>query len=84
MKKLEHIDALRGVAILMVMLVHVSQKISGLSSKIILLSGYGQMGVQLFFVISAYTLWLSSAKRKDEQNKLLNYFIRRVFRIAPL
>jgi len=84
MQKLNYVDSLRGVAILMVMLVHTRSKISGLPLGIESFSSYGQMGVQLFFVISAYTLCLSASRRKDEQHQLVNYFIRRYFRIAPL
>ena len=45
----------------------------------------GQYGVQLFFIVSALTLFMSMDKRQvQEKHPYLNYFIRRFFRIAPL
>ncbi len=82
--KLNYIDSIRGVAILMVILVHAAQSVPGLSPLTSLLADYGQMGVQLFFVASAYTLCLSATKRRGESRGWLKYAIRRYFRIAPL
>ena len=83
-RKLDYIDIARGVAILMVMLVHTSQAVNGISQLVSDIDQYGQMGVQLFFVASAYTLCFSSVKRADEQQPLISFWIRRFFRIAPL
>ncbi len=83
-EKLEYIDVLRGIAILMVIFVHNSQTVSGLSPQVKSISEYGQIGVQLFFVASAYTLCFSRAKRIQEKYPLRSFFIRRFFRIAPL
>jgi peptidoglycan/LPS O-acetylase OafA/YrhL len=80
-EKLAYIDAVRGYAILMVMAVHTSQVVSGLSAITGRLAEYGQMGVQLFFVASALTLCLSSAKRNPQ---ITDFYLRRFFRIAPL
>ena len=44
----------------------------------------GQRGVQLFYMISAFTLYLSLDGRRTEQHPWTNYFLRRFFRIAPL
>ncbi len=44
-----------------------------------------QRGVQLFFVISAFTLCLSLESRGErEQHVLRNFYIRRFFRLAPM
>ena len=83
-RKLDYIDIARGIAILMVMLVHTSQAVNGVSQLVGDIDRYGQMGVQLFFVASAYTLCFSSVKRADEQQALVSFLIRRFFRIAPL
>ena len=83
-QKLDYIDIARGIAILMVMLVHTSQAVNGVSQLVGDIDRYGQMGVQLFFVASAYTLCFSSVKRADEQQPLISFLIRRFFRIAPL
>ena len=83
-RKLDYIDIARGIAILMVMLVHTSQAVNGVSQLVGDISQYGRMGVQLFFVASAYTLCFSIVKRVDEKNPLIYFWIRRFFRIAPL
>jgi len=82
--KYGYIDSIRGIAILMVIFLHTGQRVDGLGMWLVGLSGYGQMGVQLFFVASAYTLCLSWLGRTDEPNKTRDFFIRRFFRIAPL
>ena len=67
----------------MVLFNHTCESIEDLPTIIKIIGNYGKYGVQLFFVMSAYTLCLSMYNRK-EKNFLLNYFIRRFFRIAPL
>ncbi len=45
----------------------------------------GQRGVQLFFIVSAFTLFMSASNRTGtERNPVLNFFIRRIFRITPM
>ena len=44
----------------------------------------GQRGVALFFIVSAFTLFLSYDNRKDERNPTTNFFLRRLFRLAPM
>jgi len=68
----------------MVILVHTSQSVMELSVIATQLSAYGQMGVQLFFFASAFTLCHSWIGRAGEKQKLLNYGIRRYFRVAPI
>lgn len=80
-EKLSFVDALRGIAILMVIGVHHGQNFRDLPT-LQLVSGFGQMGVQLFFVASAYTLCRSMDSRPGEPFR--NFYIRRYFRIAPL
>jgi peptidoglycan/LPS O-acetylase OafA/YrhL len=82
--KFGFIDSIRGIAILMVILVHASQSLVLPEGWLQVVAKYGQMGVQLFFVASAYTLCLSFNKRKDENNAIAKFYIRRFFRIAPV
>jgi peptidoglycan/LPS O-acetylase OafA/YrhL len=82
--KLKHVDAMRGIAILMVILVHTAQSVDHKSRILAAICEYGQMGVQLFFVASAYTLCRSWSERRNESRKLLKFWIRRYFRIAPM
>ena len=78
------IDALRGLAILMVLANHVALVIPGLSAPVLALARFGQMGVQLFFVASAFTLCLSwQQRRHDEPLPVQRFLLRRVFRRGP-
>lgn len=84
-KKFDFIDALRGWAILAVIIMHVSQWIPPTNRIVKDIVGKGGHGVGLFFVASSLTLFLSmSARNKKEEKPILKYFIRRFFRIAPL
>ena len=80
--KLNHIDQLRGVAILLVLLVHVCQSQGTVSPLLYIASDFGKIGVQLFFFLSAYTLCLSFSHGRDRSVR--NFYLRRYFRIAPL
>ncbi|QHD70734.1 acyltransferase family protein (plasmid) [Sphingobium yanoikuyae] len=82
-RKLVFIDTLRGLAILMVILVHHSQVFSVLR-PFTYPAAYGQLGVQLFFVASAFTMCMSASHRREEPHPVSSFYIRRVFRIAPL
>jgi peptidoglycan/LPS O-acetylase OafA/YrhL len=84
MAHIKYLDALRGIAILMVIVVH-SAVFSGQSGMFMDLAFIGKRGVQLFYLISAFTLCMSLDYKKANENRpLLNFFIRRFFRIAPL
>ena len=78
--KLAFIDFYRGVAILLVISVHTIQRFPNV--PVIFDAFYlGQYGVQLFFILSSFTLCISLTSRDE---KFLFYSIRRTFRIAPL
>ena len=85
-KKFGYVDALRGVAILAVIMVHTGQYgTNNLPAMLSKVSEQGGRGVQLFFLLSAFTLFLSMQNRiKSEIRPTKNFFIRRFFRIAPL
>jgi len=75
----DYVDALRGFAIILVLIVHAMVATHGPKYFRI-----GQRGVQLFYVVSAYTLMLSLQARSLEKREIFNYFIRRFFRVAPM
>lgn len=86
MKKLAYIDALRGLAILGVLMVHTREyghfNVPDMIGNVI---GQGARGVQLFYLVSAFTLFLSFKNRKHhEKFPIRNFFLRRLFRIAPI
>lgn len=83
--KLGYIDALRGYAILAVVLVHSSHNVAPAAGGVQWLMSQGAKGVQLFYIASALTLCMSWTFRASrEAAPLRNFFIRRFFRIAPL
>jgi peptidoglycan/LPS O-acetylase OafA/YrhL len=84
-RKYDFIDALRGLAFLGVLLHHAAPRVPGLDAKVAKVAYQGHEGVELFFVLSALTLCLSfDARRRFERHAVLNFFVRRFFRIAPL
>lgn len=90
LKKYEYIDSLRGIAILLVIFVHTGSVLDNMmpyfSDRSILVQMIynGQYGVQMFFIVSAFTLMMSYYNRIDEQHRTRNFFIRRIFRIVPM
>lgn len=77
------IDALRGVAILGVIMVHTREGFRGLHWLTDAIASQGGWGVQLFFILSALTLLLSWHGRK-EAAATGRFLIRRFFRVAPM
>lgn len=91
-RKLAFIDALRGVAVIGVLFTHCIQmsfdygrQITTPLDRFLYNFFYsGMYGVQLFFVVSAFTMLHSFYGRLGEPNASRNFFIRRFFRIAPM
>jgi peptidoglycan/LPS O-acetylase OafA/YrhL len=81
-KKYQYIDILKGIAVLGVIAVHSHQSIPNLNLSVKYAFNYGQLGVQLFFMLSAITLCISSQKRHEQVWQY--FYMRRFFRIAPL
>ncbi len=88
MPRYNYITAIRGIAILLVLMVHTAYNGSYFKYIPVFLSSiieFGKYGVQLFFMASAFTLFLSFQNRKEkEEYAIRNFFIRRFFRIAPM
>ncbi len=85
--RLEFLDSLRGIAALYVLIYHVTfipepDLFLPQWAKMIVMSG--GMGVTLFFVVSAFSLFYTMQARLSEPNPWLSFFIHRFFRIAPL
>ena len=82
---LNGLHALRGIAAMMIVLFHLHwlAKLE-MPESFWLIKNYFGMGVPLFFVISAFSLYLSTFTRVSSPNWLRIYFIKRFFRIAPL
>jgi peptidoglycan/LPS O-acetylase OafA/YrhL len=89
--KLDCIDALRGIAALSIFIYHIygtigiitnwAYPIQILPERFIDLT---LAGIPLFFILSAFTLYLSLDSRAGEKRKFFKFYLRRFFRIAPL
>ena len=81
------LDALRGIAAFSVFIFHlVQQHGDALPTPVKWIALKGYLGVQLFYILSAITLFLTLHSRFAKQQVILwkDFFIRRFFRIAPL
>ena len=79
-----YVDALRGAAFLLVFALHLGQALNIGPSFLGDIAARGFAGVQLFYVLSAYTLCLSLNDRAGEASPVRSFFLRRLFRIAPM
>lgn len=70
------LDGLRGVAILLVVLLHVFDFLNYFF--------FGWLGVDLFFVLSGFLITDILLKTVNKPNYLRNFYMRRVLRIFPL
>ena len=86
MIKIKYLDSLRGIAVLLVLLVHTNQYGSPhIPIWLNNIVSQGAIGVQLFFILSALTLYISFNFREGkEKYPIFSFLIRRFFRIAPL
>ncbi|WP_354677483.1 acyltransferase family protein, partial [Cupriavidus plantarum] len=83
-ERLTGVDSLRGLAILLVVAVHTSGFIAPESTWLSTFANLGPRGVQLFYVVSAFSLYLSFANRQAAHEfSYRAYFIRRIARVAP-
>jgi exopolysaccharide production protein ExoZ len=80
----QSLDLLRGIAILLVVLSHCANHapsvVPGLAK---IAQDYGPLGVQLFFMVSGYTMMLTYGDRTDLA-AAGSFYLRRAFRIVPL
>lgn len=84
--KLDYIDALRGIAALSILIYHIYGRIGSYPIQIVpeRFINLTLAGIPLFFIISAFTLYLSMDNKAGEKRKFLKFYLRRFFRIAPL
>lgn len=81
-KHIPQLDALRGVAVLIVMLYHITDLVPRLHLKP--LFGFGYTGVDLFFVLSGFLITGILVDSKDSKRYFTNFYARRALRIWPL
>ncbi len=86
-KRLEFIDSLRGWAVLAVIIVHANALVfERLPVQLQIISSSGARGVQLFFILSAFSLFYSLDRREQRglPENIVTFTLRRYFRIAPM
>jgi exopolysaccharide production protein ExoZ len=83
-ERLHSFDFLRGVAVLAVMVAHAALTFPSGIKSLDWACEYGTKGVQLFFLISAFTMCHMWKVRAGEENPIRKFYLRRFFRIAPL
>lgn len=88
-KRIDALDTLRGIAVLMVIALHCEQSAQTIQPTqhifkfFGLLASHGDLGVQLFFIVSGYTMMLTFGDQLSKQT-IFSFYLRRFFRIAPL
>lgn len=82
-KFLPGIHGLRALAALSVLLFHQAPNLT-LPAFAAPVASHGGMGVQLFFLLSAFSLVHSTQRRVGEPHWLGDYALKRCFRIVPL
>jgi peptidoglycan/LPS O-acetylase OafA/YrhL len=86
-RHIEIIDALRGIAILLVLFFHFCEGLDGLSrveSAFYGLFRVGWMGVDLFFVLSGFLITGILVDTNGRPRQMLTFYMRRTLRIFPL
>lgn len=80
------LDGLRGIAIILVMLFHLTYFRPGgrLDVAFLRLTNYGWTGVDLFFVLSGFLITGILLEAKGAPNYFKNFYARRALRIFPL
>lgn len=81
-RRIPQLDAVRGIAILVVMVHNSAHLVPTLPLQ--RLWGYGWMGVDLFFVLSGYLITGILFDSKESQGYFKNFYARRCLRIWPL
>lgn len=86
--RISGLDQARSFAIIAVVAVHLSFQFPHLPHWAAVLARMGQYGVQLFFVISAVTIFMTldadRARYEAASHVTARFYIKRFFRIAPL
>src|SRR5258705_8233412 len=87
-RHLPALDGTRGMAILLVMLLHIAAQEPAISIRlpaaVRYFCEYGWSGVDLFFVLSCYLITGNLLSAKGTPDYFKNFYARRILRIFPL
>lgn len=82
--RFEGVQALRGVAALLVVATHATFYASERLDSSFAVWNYGTIGVEIFFVISGFVMVVSSQALVDRENAWRFFMMRRLVRIVPM
>ena len=80
--KCQWIDAVKGCAMLGIVAIHVAQSVSGMPSTSLFVLSFGSMGVQLFYMISAFTTCVTY--HRNPEVRWWKFMLHRYGRLAPI
>jgi len=88
-KRIDELDGIRGIAILLVFAFHAFKRASYFTTNPILdyiakLTSIGWIGVDIFFVLSGFLITTILLGKRGEKDYFKNFYARRVLRIFPL
>lgn len=86
--RLDYLDGLRGIAVLLVLVFHVAERWPALAhDRLGYLAGFGSRGVEVFFVLSGLCLAYPTLRARADGDRrpfdVRRYAVRRIARIVP-
>ena len=87
--RVKELDGLRGIAVVLVMALHIFKRASYFTEHPVLLgitniTTVGWVGVDIFFTLSGFLITSILLKSKTGEHYFRNFYVRRILRIFPL